>query len=134
MKEIRGLDEAIYEMRKYVTDAVLNEQMFTDILFCKVLSINPLKLKIENNDNLILEKNIILCEKVTDHGVEMVADPTHNTESASSVSGSDADFRSHAHEYKGGRFLIKYGLKEEDRVAVLKFSCGQRYLVLDRVN
>jgi len=106
--------------------------MPTDVLIGVVKSIKPLKIKTQ--DGHMLEGNITVNEKITNHYVEMIADPIHQTENKSGgMPNTYPQFESHNHDYKGGRFLAKYGLKENDVVSVLRFEKGQKYLVMDRI-
>ena|GEM_PF-6419127 len=129
-----NLGKAIDELRRVFHAETLKNQLGVELIFCIVKSVEPLELLLERNENIVIKKGITVSEKVTDHYVEFEADPTHTTESESSIKGNDSDFSAHSHNYKGGLFLAKYGLKTDDRVAVLCFDRGQRYLILDRVN
>ena len=110
--------------------------MPTDVLIGTVTSVKPLKIRTQ--DGHTLEGNIMVSEKVTNHYVELIADPIHQTVKKSStemippVTGNP-EFVSHDHDYKGGRFWAKYGLKKNDIVWIIRFEKGQRYIVADRI-
>ena len=129
-----NLVRAIDELKQNILDEIVRNQLGVELIFCIVKSVNPLELLLERGENIVIKDNIFVSEKVVNHYVELEADPMHKTESTYSIQGSYPDFSSHTHDYKGGRFLAKYGLKSEDRVAVLCFDRGQRYLILDRVD
>lgn len=121
--------DLIMLMRKEAVGAV-NASKPTAIRFGKVISINPLKIKIEQKITLT-EQFLILTRNVTDYKVYMTVD--HVTENKSGGSG-DASFASHNHEYKGKKeFTVHNGLIVGDEVVMIQMQGGQKYIVIDRL-
>ena len=128
------LDEAVDLLQEKIKSKVLNSMALIDVLFCTVISIKPLKLSADDFKGVVIDRNITVSEKIVNHDVVMEAKPTHHTESTSGgMPNTYPEFASHDHEYKGGNFRAKYALKVNDKVAVIRFSGGQRYWIVDRV-
>ena len=126
------LDAAIEALQKQTISTAGRSMMFPEILFCTVTSIAPLELKADDFGGEPIKRNIVVSEKITDHDVVMIADPPHDTSTESGGTG-DAEFAAHKHTYSGGLFNARYGLREGDKVVVIRFSGGQRHWVVDRV-
>lgn len=112
-------------------DAV-NASRPTDLVFGKVISESPLKIKVDQK--LILSTaQLVLARDVTDYEIEMEPNPSHWTETTSG--GSDlALFASHKHEYKGRKkFIVYNALKKDEEVIMVRMSGGQKYVVIDRI-
>lgn len=95
-----------------------------------VASSNPLKISVDQKLTLT-EAQLMLTNSVRDYTVEMTVD--HSTESTSGGSG-DSAYSSHSHAYKGRKkFTVHLGLKEGEKVLLLRCDGGQKFIVLDRV-
>lgn len=126
---MRDATDLIRIMKKAALD-VVDASKPTAIRFGKVISINPLKIKIEQKITLT-EQFLILTRNVTDYKVYMTVD--HVTENKSGGSG-DASFASHNHEYKGKKeFTVHNGLIVGDEVVMIQMQGGQKYIVIDRL-
>jgi hypothetical protein len=100
------------------------------ITYGKVVSINPLKINIEQKLTLPAEF-FKLTKAVTDHYVDMTV--SHVTENRAGGSGY-AEFASHSHDYQGRKkIMIHNGLQVGEEVILFQVQGGQRYIVLDRV-
>lgn len=126
---MRDATDLIRIMKKAALD-VVDASKPTAIRFGKVISINPLKIKIEQKITLT-EQFLILTRNVKDYKVQMTVD--HVTENKSGGSG-DASFASHNHEYKGKKeFTVHNGLIVGDEVVMIQMQGGQKYIVIDRL-
>ena len=78
------------------------------------------------------EKQLELTRAVQDYNVDI--EISTNTEDKSG-GGGYAEFAAHKHEIKGCKKLRIYnGLQVGERVLLLRWQGGQKYLVLDRVS
>lgn len=93
----------------------------TTIRYGTVINQNPLQIRVEQKLTLT-EAQLVLMSSVLDYEVEITVD--HVTE----VAGG------HSHDYVGKKkIIIHNGLKQDDRVVMLKQQGGQSYLVIDKV-
>lgn len=123
-------------IKKAAVEAV-NASRPADIVFGKVVSEKPLKIKLDQK-LILTEKQLVLARDVTDYEIEM--EPSlneqphfHETEETSGGSG-DASFESHKHKYQGRKkFLVYNALKNDETVILVRMSGGQRYVVIDRI-
>lgn len=100
------------------------------VFYGTVLSEKPLKISVEKKLELI-EEQLVLTKAVTDHYVDI--EVKHLTEERGGGSG-DAAYEPHDHEYKGRKKIKIYnGLKQGEKVLLVRFQEGQKFLVLDRV-
>lgn len=106
-----------------------NAKKPTDLLFGTVLSLEPLKVQVDQKLTLEAE-SLKLTRAVMDYEVEMTVD--HVTENQAGGSG-EAAFASHNHSYKGRKkFLIHNGLVIGDKVTMIRAHGGQQYLIIDK--
>lgn len=129
-------DDFVKVIKKAAIEAVKASKP-TDIVFGKVISEKPLKIKIDQK-LILTEKQLVLARDVTDYEIEM--EPSlngkpyfHETEEMSG--GSDYDsFAPHKHEYKGRKtFLVYNALKNGEEVILTQTLGGQKYIVIDRI-
>jgi len=72
-----------------------------------------------------------LTKAVTDHYVDI--EVKHLTGQRSGGSG-EPSFASHDHDYKGRKKIMIYnGLKTGEKVLLIRFQEGQKFLILDRI-
>ncbi len=90
----------------------------------------PLEINVEQKMTLS-EAQLVLTKAVTDHYVDLeVRHVTGQTGGGSSY----AAFESHSHSYVGRKkVMICNGLKTGERVLLIRFQEGQKFLVLDRI-
>lgn len=116
-------------VKKAALEAVNASQPF-DFCFGKVISVEPLKISVEQKMTLGVSQ-LILTRNVTDFKTKVTIDWL--TETASGGSG-DSSFASHSHAVSGKKEVtIHNALQIGDEVILLKKKGGQKYLVLDRV-
>lgn len=135
--------ELVRAMKKAAMDAV-NEGKPAEVCFGNVISTQPLKILVEQK--LILgAEQLVLTKAVTDHWVDievshftvnddfMIPEHTHNTPAGITDSGNLDT--THKHRYKGRKKIFVYnGLKTGEKVLLVRFVGGQRFVVLDRVS
>jgi hypothetical protein len=128
--------------------------------FGEVTGVNPLKIKIDQHLE-VGEAFLVLTDAVRDYYVKLEAydskdenqdyhitekqnqDHRHQllnipvtvTPSAGVANGiTETQNADHDHNYKGGVFKVRLGLKQGEKVILLQVQGGQSYVVLDRVN
>ena len=95
-----------------------------------VQSVDPLKINVEQKLTLS-EAQLVLTKAVTDHYVDI--ETRHVTETRSGGSGYPA-YAAHDHDYKGRKKIRIYnGLLKGEKVLLLRFQEGQKFVVWDRV-
>lgn len=115
-------------MKKTAVEAV-NASKPANMVFGKVISASPLKIKIDQK-LILTSAQLVLSRNVTDYRLSVTMDYT--TESASGGSG-DSSFASHAHGVKGTKELtVHNALKVGEEVILMQLSGGQKYIVIDR--
>ncbi|MGP1598974.1 DUF2577 domain-containing protein [Peptoanaerobacter stomatis] len=146
------------EVIRNIIDEQMNSYGLSDLAIGTVVSINPLKIKLTDritlNENqillteFVLEKSLKLIHK---HGIESVkiSSYTHShkidgaTEKAQEHTHSlDLITKTDTHSHKaditikdnlGEKIIIQEGLKNGDKVIMLKTEQGQKYVVLSKV-
>lgn len=121
---------SLNESIKRIAVEAVKTQMPSGLYFGTVVSLSPLKINVEQK--LTLEQpQLVLSTLVQDFTVNMTVD--HKTENKSGGSG-DSSFASHNHDYKGTKaFRVHLGLKNGEKVMLLRVQGGQKFIVLDRV-
>lgn len=100
------------------------------VYYGKVTKEKPLEINVEQKMTLS-EAQLVLTKAVTDHYVDI--EVNHLTEQRAGGSGDPA-FASHDHEYKGRKKIMIYnGLKTGEKVLLVRFQEGQKFVVWDRV-
>jgi len=100
------------------------------LFYGTVLVEKPLKISVEQKMELT-EEQLVLTRAVLDHYVDI--EVSHLTEQREGGSGDPA-YALHDHEYKGRKKIKIYnGLKVGEKVILIRFQEGQKFLVLDRV-
>ena len=123
-------------IKKTAVEAV-NASKPANMVFGKVISASPLKIKIDQK-LILTTAQLVLSRNVTDYEIEIEpssnrSPSSHWTESTSGGSG-DSAFSSHKHEYKGRKkFLVYNALNVGEEVILMQMSGGQKYVVWDRI-
>lgn len=107
-------------MKRAAVDAVENGKP-CDLRYGTVISISPLKVQI--TPQFILPKSaLIVPQHLTEYTVKVNVDWTTD------------EVEAHTHKVEGNKTLkINNSLKVGDKVALLRQSGGQSYLILDRI-
>lgn len=131
-------------MKKTAVDAV-NASKPADMVFGKVISASPLKIKVDQK-LILTSAQLVLSRNVTDYRLSVTLDletssslSTH-THDIKTNSGSDADFvtvetdLSHTHKVNGIKTMtVHNALKVGEEVILMQVSGGQKYIVIDRI-
>lgn len=126
---VRDFNDLVTSIKKASVEAV-NASKPMNITYGKVVSVDPIKINVDQRLNLI-SKQLILTGNVKDFEVEMTID--HVTEESSGGEG-DLSFASHSHRYLGKKmFTVHNGLKLGEKVIMIQVQGGQKFVVLDRV-
>ncbi|MCM1055222.1 MAG: DUF2577 domain-containing protein [Bacteroides sp.] len=135
--------EFVKVIKKAAVDAVKAEKP-VEVCFGSVIGTSPLKILVEQKLVLGAEQ-LVLTKAVTDHWADI--EVSHFTENDSFMpplhthitplgptDGGDLDTK-HKHGYKGRkRIKIYNGLRTGEKVLLIRFDKGQRFVVLDRVS
>lgn len=139
--------ELVRAIKRAATDAV-DANKPVEVCFGSVISTSPLKIQVEQKLTLN-EEQLVLTKAVTDHWVDievnhftvnddfMIPDHTHRIFDTYTGGGScdmgNLD-TTHKHGYKGRKKIMIYnGLRVGEKVLLIRFDKGQRFVVLDRV-
>ena len=121
-----------------------------DIVEGEVISAAPLKIKLVNNEKMVLDKDIAVIPKhLTEYTVKVDitlpegAALTSKTKPAgdhshSAPGGATSTDGNHTHDLDtfqitNAEMKVKNGLKKGDRVYILSFNYGKQYYIMDRV-
>ena len=100
------------------------------VYYGTVLSESPLKIDVEQKMTLS-QAQLVLTRAVLDHYVDI--EVSHETEEKEGGEGIEK-YEKHKHEYKGRKKIMIYnGLKAGEKVILIRFQEGQKFLVVDRV-
>lgn len=135
--------ELVKTIKKAAMDAIKADKP-VEVCFGNVISPSPLKILVEQKLTLGAEQ-LVLTKAVTDHWVDievshytvnddfMVPSHTHGTPAGTTDTGNLDT--THKHEYKGRKKIMVYnGLQTGEKVLLVRFDKGQRFVVLDRVS
>lgn len=131
-------DDLVKAMKKVAVEAV-NASKPSNMIFGKVISESPLKVKVDQK-LILTSAQLVLSRNVTDYEVEMTVD--HLTEDHSHThaisdtysGGGSASSEIHNHEYKGRKkFLVHNALKNDEEVILMQTAGGQKYIIIDRI-
>lgn len=116
-------------IKKAAMEAV-NASKPANMIFGKVISTSPLKIKVDQK-LILTSAQLALTRSVTDYRLSVTVD--HKTESTSGGINADS-FAAHTHDVKGKKEITVHGaLKEGEEVVLMQLSGGQKYIVIDRI-
>lgn len=122
-------DDLLKIIKKTSMEA-FNASKPTNMVFGKVVSVSPLKIKVDQKLTLG-PAQLVLSRNVTDYRLSVTMN--HSTENKSGGSG-DSSFESHNHEIKGTKTMtVHNALKVNEEVIMMQTSGGQKYIVMDRI-
>lgn len=102
-------DKSIYEIIKQIAQNTIENSNLTDIRLGVVESVNPLKVRL--TQKLILTENFLeLTKNVKDYETKIVINGRTET------------------------IKVLNGLKKGERVLMIKYQNGQKYLILERAD
>lgn len=103
----------------------------SDYCIGTVISVNPLTIQLNQQEEALSEDFLILTDLVRDFNVDITV--SHRTENRAGGSG-DAEFASHNHDYVGRkRITVHNGLSVGEAVILIRQAGGQEFIVLSRV-
>lgn len=122
-------DDFLKVIKKATTDAV-NASKPANVVFGKVMSTSPLKIKIDQK--LILSSaQLVLTRNVTNYRLSVTMNHTTNAKSGGS---GDSSFESHSHDVTGNKTMtVNNALSVGEEVIMMQVSGGQKYVVIDRI-
>ena len=121
--------ELVKMLKQTALDAV-DAKKPAAVYYGTVLSAAPLKIDVEQKMTLS-QAQLVLTRAVVDHYVDI--EVKHETEDEEGGTGAEA-YEKHKHKYKGRKKIMIYnGLKPGERVIIIRFQEGQKFLVVDRV-
>ncbi len=142
------MTNSLLNLIKQASSSVIESEKPAAICFGTVISISPLKIRVEQKLTLG-ENQLILTKAVTDHWVDIEVshytvndafmDGKHKHKIFDTHSGGgDCDTgdldTTHKHAYKGRKKIMIYnGLLVGEKVLLLRVQGGQQYVALDRV-
>lgn len=125
-------------IKKAAVEAV-NSSKPANMVFGKVISISPLKIKVDQK-LILTSAQLVLSRSVTDYRLSVTVDwktedhtHTHNI-SDSYTGGGSASNETHKHDIVGTKTMTVHGaLKVGEEVILMQVSGGQKYIVIDRI-
>ena len=125
-------------MKKTAVEAV-NASKPANMVFGKVISVDPLKIKLDQK-LILTSAQLVLSRSVTDYKLSVTMDwntedhaHTHSISDSYSGGGS-ASKETHKHQIKGKKeILIHNALQKDEEVILMQLSGGQKYIVMDRI-
>lgn len=119
-------DSSLVQVIRRIVKETVDAGKPCDYTVGTVTSVSPLEVKVSNN--LTLDDEFLdVCEKLTNYEVEI--DLTDETE----PHPDEAPNHKHDIKWKKVKMKIYNGLKVGDKVAMIRRSRGQKYLVIDKV-
>lgn len=128
-------------MKKTAVEAV-NASRPADMVFGKVISETPLKIKVDQK-LILTEAQLVLSRNVTDYDVDIdiYVSPANETYTADDITWKTEETvltcdvnHTHIHEIKGKKKLrILNKLKNDEKVILMQVAGGQKYIVIDRI-
>ncbi len=142
------MTNSLLNLIKQASSSVIESEKPAAICFGTVISVSPLKIRVEQKLTLG-ENQLILTKAVTNHFVDIEVshytvndafmDGKHRHEIYDTFTGGgDCDTgdldTTHKHAYKGRKKIMIYnGLLAGEKVLLLRVQGGQQYVVIDRV-
>lgn len=120
----------VHMVKRIALNAVENSKPAA-LLYGTVTKVSPIEITVDQKLVLGMAQ-LEFTKAVTDHWVDI--EVAHTTENRGGGSGAAA-YESHNHPYQGRKRIKVYnGLLKGEKVVLVRFQEGQRFLVLDRVS
>ncbi len=113
-------------IKKMALDAVESRKPL-ELFTGTVLSTKPLLVKVDNNLELT-EKQLMIPESLTDRYVDMELEELEFEDAYINGQGSNIKMNKIL-----SKVYVKNGLRENDKILMLRIEQGQKFLVLERV-
>lgn len=134
---IEGAAPKLTDLIKLVTAGVINSMQLPEVYIGKVVSENPLSIRL-SADNILPAKYLILTNAVKDHKVDIEVSwytDENKHKHGNGNEGQDTTEVTHKHAIKGRKEITVYnGLTEGEKVLLLRVQGGQNYVVVDRIS
>ena len=134
----------LHESIKKIAFNLINSMYICDIRYGTVVGVNPLRIKIDEQEPL-REESLILSNMVKDHPVDITVSMqtvddaymnpshTHTGNLGNPTDAGNLDV-THHHDIKGRKKIIMhYGLTEGEGVILIRTQGAKKYIVLDRI-
>lgn len=136
----------LHESIKKIAFNLINSMYMCDIKYGTVVGVNPLRIKIDEQEPL-REESLVLSNMVKDHAVDITVsmktvddnylkpDHTHGNGNNGSSTTTTPNFdTTHHHDIKGKKKIIMhYGLTVGESVILIRTQGAKKYIVLDRI-
>lgn len=134
----------LVDIMKQAALAAMDDHQPSDIRFGVVTSISPLKIQI-TPEFILSSKQLVVPQYLTDYEIDITVTPeggwvteththTHNIYDTYTGGGSASE-HTHRHNINGRKTItIHAALKVGDKVALVRKSGGQSFLILDRIS
>lgn len=136
---------SLHESMKSIAFNLVNSMHMCDIKYGTVVGVNPLRIKIDEQEPL-REESLVLTNMVRDHYVDMtvsmqtendafmIPDHTHTGNMGNPTDAGNLDV-THRHEIKHKiKVLQHYGLTQGEGVILVRTQGAKKYVVVDRIN
>ena len=122
-------DDFVKMIKKTAVEAV-DASKPTNVVFGKVISVSPLKIRI--NQKLILgESQLVLSRSVTNYRLSVTMNFSTEYEKDDQNLPQNPD---HKHDVIGTKIItVNNALKKDEEVILVQVSGGQKYIVIDRI-
>lgn len=134
---IEGAAPKLTDLMKLVTAGVINSMQLPEVYIGKVVSENPLSIRL-SADNILPANYLILTNAVKDHMVEVTIEwetEENKHKHGNGNDGQDTTEVTHKHDILGRKKMIVHnGLTTDEMVLLLRVQGGQNYVVVDRIN
>lgn len=137
-------DDLVKAIKKAAVEAV-NASKPSNMVFGKVISIAPLKVKVDQK-LILTEAQLVLSRNVTDYILSVTVDweteseLTTHAHDIETESGSSASFTSkevdlaHKHKVIGMKTItVHNALKIGEELILMQTAGGQKYIIIDRI-
>lgn len=133
----------LHESMKSIAFNLVNSMHICDIKYGTVVGVNPLRIKIDEQEPL-REESLVLTNMVRDHYVDQTVsfqtendafmNPSHTHVGVHGQTDTGTLDVTHKHEIKHRiKVLQHYGLKEGEGVILIRTQGAKKYVVLDRI-
>lgn len=134
---------SMHESIKSIAFNLINSMQVCDIKFGTVVGVNPLQIKIDEQEALT-EDWLVLSNMVKEHAVDITVsmqtqndafmNPSHTHAGVHGQTDAGNLDVTHKHEIKGKKKIIMhYGLTEGEGVILIRTQGAKKYIVLDRI-
>lgn len=132
------MNDLVKLIKKAALEAV-NASKPADMVFGKVISTSPLKIKVDQK-LILTSAQLVLTRSVTDYRLSVTLNHTTEEHTHTHIisdtysGGGSASKEKHYHDIKGKKEVLIHGaLEVGEEVILMQLSGGQKYIVIDRI-